>query len=757
MNRRRQRMFALLAGLLLGWSGPASGEPVFLVGHEGEVVGLLRPYSDEDLALEGWTLSSLAAGPACEVRLRFEAGAAAPVSLTLRPSVEGPGSFEFLWMPERPERLGAALEGLILGNDPGAFFDGVCVAADDPATRTLTLGWGRDTATAEQGEEPAPEQPRDREGWEGPEPAVWLWLLYVLIAAGGMLFLGLQGRRRRRSGEIPPARGEPRWVWVVLGAALGLRLLVLSFAPTFNVEFIRVLLGARFPEALFHELNIFGDAFLFGDGTFYRPPAINVILQLWVALGDLLGVGGALLWFRLPTLALSGWVLWLLLRCGEHLEAPRAGRAAMVLFAFLPACVEVSITTTPYLFGMAFTAWFVERLLAVAVRHRPDDLSLVVAAGMACWIELVLWPLVAVGMLVYLWSRRGALRTALVSLLVFSCLLAPIGNTAINSALWYDASNVATPDTAGVVRPAHGFTVTPMDQPFRRAGLHIPEPLVFPWHMAHYLYKPLSTVLALLGIAALFAVRARVAWVSLGILSMYAVARMRIQLSLDNLAFLFPWFLLLPALGWSGLQARLPNRRWARLLLPGWVALVLLGSATADVNGDRFHFTTGNQSFDAAQARRILLGENVHHLRETVEALLEEGAVLVTGDETFFLNVLSCVRLSDLDAVVRCHEAEVIDDSVAGRISRAPGWETDNLLLVDHFSCEIVRRLAEELLDPGTPVLLLIGPKTELPPCIEDALPGGCSSRVLTPMYHLFVCGEAEVSPPERPDAARSP
>ncbi len=67
----RRSLTILTALLSLSVATQAAATEFFLPGNEAAVMALLRPYSDETLRLEGWSLETLEAGPACAVRMGF--------------------------------------------------------------------------------------------------------------------------------------------------------------------------------------------------------------------------------------------------------------------------------------------------------------------------------------------------------------------------------------------------------------------------------------------------------------------------------------------------------------------------------------------------------------------------------------------------------------------------------------------------------------------------------------------------------------
>lgn len=733
--------------LLMGEAGAASGQEAFIPGNEAAVVKLLQPFNDENLVLEGWSLERLDIGPACELRLRFSSPDGDDlVTATLRRSASFAKSFLFIWEPMRPPHLGDALEALVRGNDPGHFFRDRCRPADDLEENSLPLDdavdsllrvWSHITRDEEEVNELAVLIDSVRV-WV-PSAVQMFWLLLVLVAAAGLFLLGRGQRPQEGTVGGTRLRQQPVWIRVVFPAALLLRLVVAYLAPTFYVEFKQFVGPLDVLDGTL-SMPIFSDAVLFGDFMSYHLPLLDIGIGPWLALGDLLGMGGHLLWLRVPSLAGSAWVMWLLLRIGEHLGAPKVGRVAMLLFAFLPACVKVSVPATHYFLEVVLVAWFIERLAAAVLAKRPCDRSLAVAGALACWSGMTVWPLVALGGLVYLVSRvrSGRARAGFLAMLVFLSLIAPMVNTAWNAVRKTDAQCVRGEFRKGDL--AEGlWGVSPMFQPLGTDRPAIPEPFVFPWHMAIHLFNHLSTIIALVGIGVLFVLRDRVVPLTLAVLVAYAMARMRLQLSHDNLAFLFPLFLLLPPLGALRIEERFIGRRWLRYLLPGWVALTLAGGVLLPDIGEHIRVHEPDRVYYHQQARRLLFGENVRAVRRRLAALAEDDVPLLSITESFAVQAARCGELPTVESLKQCRIMDPVDGPGDLVYQRPRNWGMD-ALLVERLSCEVVRDTLQGRIFGDRPVALLFGPDINEISCARDVSPGGCSLLIDTPILTLFLC-----------------
>jgi len=519
-----------------------------------------------------------------------------------------------------------------------------------------------------------------------------------------------------------------RWVF---SAGLLVRLAAVWTSPSFYVESTQFVGVAQAFDLVGGRLPLFSVSALLGESVSYHLPLVDFIVGPWLSLGDWLGVGGHLVWLRLPALAASGAIMWLLLRAGDHLGAPRAGRLAMLLFAFLPACVKVSVTTTHYLLEMTAAAWLLERALAVTFGGRPCYRSLAVAAAAACWSGFVTWALLAIvgAGVVVSGVRRGRLREVGLVALIVLAFMAPLVNTAWDT-LWNTAER-SEPAICGAPMGGEAFGVPPMFQPFRDDALRIPEPLVFPWHMAIHLFDALSALLALVGIGVALWLRPRLAPVTLGLLSAYGLARMKLQLSHDNLAVLFPLFLLLPLVAAHDLGARFNRRRWVRLLLPGWVTVALVGGVIVDDTGDHVRMWENGGRYYQHLAHRLFLGENVHKIRRELEIWRGDGdLVVLSAGASFNLHAAFCDGLPSVAAMNACLRRREPDVVLAKELSVG---------LVDELRSEGILRWRQ--------VALLVGPDRTKLPALVGALGRSCAIRVEAPMLTLLLCAPDDQSP----------
>ena len=710
------------------------------------MVKLLQPFNDEDLVLGAWSLERLDVGPYCELRLGFRSpDGDDPVTATLRPSGSSAGSFLFFWEPVRPPHLGDALEVLVMGNDPGDFFRDRCRSVDDPEgdpgdpeEDSLVL----DDAISDHG---------------GP----WFARLVSLLAVLGLVpwsvvlriclvallaGLGLAVLGRGRPPVEPAGPGlwaEPRWVLGIFFVGLVLRSVTMVFAPHSFYEFEFVTPGfAGLLDCLRIEAPFLVDGgFLHATRTFHTP-LLRMLLYPWHLLGDAFGVGGTLLWLRLPTLGLAAWMMVLLLRVGRHLGQPTVGRAAMVLFALLPRGVFMSALVGHYLLEMVLSAWFLERLLAAVCGKREVWRQVAVAAGAAAWAGYMTWPLVALGVIagmVHL-ARRGARRDLLAFALATAALATPLIGSALDSVTAYDAACVPLDELSELDEVVPVYDGHPIFDVSERTAVGVVR---VPWLLAVQLYHPAVAVLAVAGFLLLLLRRPREALLPALLFLFYGYARTRMQLSLDNLRLLNPLMLLLPVWGFRSLPAlRLP--RCSRVLdgrrfVQGFVALALLTGAGQRLERGEYLPDTSLTPFYQGMVQ-WMAGDNLYAIRAALSVNEDRSLPLVMSDEVSLLHVGVCYGFSSHTELLRCLDTG-LDQRLPER-DRGPAGQGRDVFLLPGFSCE---DLGQHSAVPAWRaerffVLLSVGMVPYDWPACFAAEGGACEVAAETPALRLWRC-----------------
>jgi hypothetical protein len=732
-----RHLLLVLTGLWLVAPGSATAAVYFLPGNEGAVVDLLRPHSDEDLTLEGWTLQSLEVGPLCEVRFAFDGGGDS-VRAVIRP-VDDLGGLGFTWAPTRPGTLGDALEALVRGNASEDFFADVCERKTDPVKGNVTDG-GFPVA--------------GNDGAYGAWGPVFVLLRILLVAGLSAFGLILLGRGRPAGAAAPPApglRAEPAWVKLVFLLGLGVRALAMVFEPShfFELEHVPPETFERLLAFVARQAPFFLEDGLTVTGKVFHTPALQFLLYPWHALGDLLGAGGTLLWIRLPNLFLAGWLMILLLRAGRHLGQTDAGRAALVLFALIPQAVDISVQMGHYFPEAVLSAWFLERLLAATVRGREVWRRVAIAGAAALWSGFIAWPLVGIGALagaIHLW-RGGRRRDLLALVLAMSALATPLIGTALDAGTIYDASCVPLESLDGF----DGVVPVYKDHPI--FGVSEPTPagaVLAPWRMARYLYDPVTAALAIAGLVLLILWRSGAARVPLLALLFYGYARTRMNLNLDQLRLLVPLMLFLPAWGLAATPElrlpRLPALNGRRLLV-AFTLVALIGGAFSPVSRPESGRDIPSIGFYRGLVQRIG-GANIWGIRLALQAEDRRDHPVVTLSQLRFRQVCSCYGFSRHLDLRRCLES-VKNTGYPDGISVAADVRRDVVELPE-LSCAELGRLLEA--PPWTAeVFFLLVPASLSPegwPGCLDTIGVRCDEGLSTTLLRLHHCERVHLTAP---------
>jgi len=698
--------------------GAAAAEVYFVQGEEAAVVDLLRPYTDEDLRLEGWGLEGIDVGPACEFRFRLrEVAGSGETMVRVFPAEESDsGSFRFDWGVASHRSLVRAFEDLLRGNDPGSFFQDRCTEGVDAVGAGFSI-------------------------------RVIPWFVILRLSLVALLAgLGLAVLGRGRPPVEPTGPGlwaEPRWVLGIFFVGLGLRGVVMAFAPHYSYEFEFITPNfASLLDCLRIEAPFLVDGgFLHATRTFHTP-LLRVLLYPWHLLGDAFGVGGTLLWIRFFSLGLAAWMMVLLLRAGRHLEQPGVGRAAMVLFALLPQGVYTSALVGHYLLEMVLSAWFLERLLAAVRGKREVWRQVAVAAGAAAWAGYITWPLVALGVIagmIHL-ARQGRRRDLLAFALATAALATPLVGSALDSMTAYDAACVPLDELSELDEVVPVYDGHPIFDVSERSAVGVVR---VPWLLAVQLYHPAFAVLAVTGFLLLLIRRPRDAFLPAFIFLFYGYARTRVQLSMDNLRLLTPLMLFLPVWGFRSLPAlrfpRFSRGLDGRRFVQGFVVLALLTGAGQRLEQGEHLPDTSLIPFYQGMVQWIA-GDNLYAIRAAISASGDRGLPLVMADEISLLHAGVCYGFSSHTELLRC-----LDTGLGERLQedvRGPAGQGRDVFLLPDFSCESLVRhsaapawRAERFF-----VLLSVGvAPTDWAACFE-AQAGTCEVAVETPTLRLWRC-----------------
>ena len=318
----------------------------------------------------------------------------------------------------------------------------------------------------------------------------------------------------------------------------------------------------------------------------FHTPLLPTFLDGWFPLGDAIGMGGEIVWLRLPNLLLVAATLLLFVRIGRILGAPAAGWGAAVVFTLSPTLAPLSVYQGHYFLELVTVIWFCERLAQYIEKERPVHRSLAASAALALWTGYMAVLVVLPGMLLYLavaWRRGDRLR-GLAALLLVAAVYGPIATPALDTA--FDFLTISVTDevsrtTAEGIFAVHGHHPMPVEAPGLKGFMN------FPLETAGIIYGPIAAVLTLLGMGLALVLRPRVAWLPAALLVLYAVLSTQMSTRWVNFTSVFPFLLLVPLWGVSLLGDRIPWR-WAPMTAVTLLSLALVvGPALTPPRYDR--------------------------------------------------------------------------------------------------------------------------------------------------------------------------
>lgn len=261
-------------------------------------------------------------------------------------------------------------------------------------------------------------------------PLVIPLLLPLLTALAALLALAWLARRHGPGQPVPEVPGDVRRRRRVQVAAL----LITSLA--LRAWLIATLDPDRSELWALNAANGVFDAYFQGHLELrhaLHPPLHLAALYGWSALGAKLGVGGEIVWLRLPELLLHVVLVLGLLRAGTALSAYPAGFAAALVASFTPNLVLLSTLQANYFAETALTAWFLASLCVYLATDRPTWVSLVLTGAAALWVGHLSLLVVGPGALLFaitaLYRRQRA--PAALALVAASALYLPLVSTLI--------------------------------------------------------------------------------------------------------------------------------------------------------------------------------------------------------------------------------------------------------------------------------------------------------------------------------------
>ena len=378
---------------------------------------------------------------------------------------------------------------------------------------------------------------------------------------------------RRPSTTAASPRPPRQEKWALLGVIALALILRSALIPTLppgiyeleNVPFDRVLdqltgqIGLAYPGTLIYHN--------------FHTPLLPSLLDGWFFLGEAIGMGGDIVWLRLPNLLLAAALILLLVRIGRTLSAPAAGWAAAAVFAVSPTFAPLSVYQGHYFLEMVTVTWFWERLACYALARRPVHRSLAAAAAVALWSGYMAMVVVVPGMLLYLVlaMRRNERRQGLAAVLVVAALYGPIATTALETAsdfLKISVSESLEPAAAEGLSAIHGHPPMSIEAPSTTGFLK------FPLETGHVVFGQVAA-LVLAAFALALAIRPKVAWFPAAVVVVYALLSTRMATRWVNYTSLFPLLLMVPLWG----AAMVPGRWWRTGAVALLAAAMTLGPA----------------------------------------------------------------------------------------------------------------------------------------------------------------------------------
>jgi hypothetical protein len=412
----------------------------------------------------------------------------------------------------------------------------------------------------------------------------WLSLIRLLVLAGLAAF-GLWALRRPPA--APPRGRTPRRVlWfllAVLAVTLGVRALLIPTLPPGTYELENVPYD-RILDELTDQIGF--EPLRTKVYHSFHTPLLPTFLDAWFPLGDVVGMGGSIIWLRLPNLFLAAAFMLLLVRLGRAIGAPAAGWGAAAVFAVSPTLAPLSVYQGHYFLEVVTVTWFCERLAVYALEGRAIHRSLAAAAAVALWTGYMASLVVAPGMVLYLvvaW-RRGERERGLATILVVAALFGPIATAALETAADFLTISVTGNIDHAVAEgmfAVHGHHPMPVEMP-GLAGF-----LGFPGATADVLFGHVAAGVALALALLALVLRPRAAWFALLVVILFAGLSTRMAARWVNFTAVYPFLLVAPLWGAVALAQRL-RASWAPGAVAAAVAAVLVvGPAVSPPRQDR--------------------------------------------------------------------------------------------------------------------------------------------------------------------------
>jgi hypothetical protein len=369
-----------------------------------------------------------------------------------------------------------------------------------------------------------------------------------------------------------------------------------------------------------------------------HAPLHSLWFSIWIHVFDAFHAPISLLLLRLPELVLALALSWTLVRLGEEVDAPLAGRAAALLFLGLPLSSAIVVTQQNYLteaLGGTFLAFHAIRFASTG-RLRPLRFALATAFAVAAgYLNLMVFAWAAIVLLVS-GVARGRWREALTAIAVAAAASAPFAWPGIRASIHLFVLS----------RPA---LFPSLAAEWSRSLAHDPMPVnsgigdlshAFPV-LAHELFGRAG----LLALAAALAVvrRDRTALKALSLGAWGVLAGQFVRLLLQNYATFFA------PLVFGFAAALLPRRARARTS-PAWTHLaIIVGALAVCFQAQRELRRPGELRWS------MFAGADARPVRRGVASLPSEAPAVIFGGAQFDVALASlCDTGRGIRAWIKC-------------------------------------------------------------------------------------------------------
>jgi hypothetical protein len=407
-----------------------------------------------------------------------------------------------------------------------------------------------------------------------------------------------------------------------------------------------------------------------------HPPLHLAALYGWSALGAKFGVGGEIVWLRLPSLLLHVVLVIGLLRAGTALAGYPAGFAAALVASFAPNLVLLSTLQANYFAEAALTAWFLASLCAYLTHDRPTWVSIVLSGAAALWVGHLSLLIVGPSALLFVVTalRRRQRAPAALALTAASALYLPLVSTLVVALRAYRGATEAG-QADGDRFAASAASLARFGEPalYVTNGFARGDSWALPGALVDALtgFDGLATLLLLLSLTLLARRYPGLALAALASIAAFAAAGSLMLMRFTNYAALLPLLLLVLSAGAGSVPGRVSGARRATLAP---VALAAVALAAVYLAAPRPTLARPQTAFDGWSFYGRELGR-------VIDRMSADRAPILAMDEVkidWFYGL--CADRTSLHTLSACHArhgaAEAagafVRYSVSGRTFAAP-------------------------------------------------------------------------------------